>query len=228
MALQQLKALIFDLDGTLVDSEPNYFKGDRDFIESYGGQYTEKDHQDFIGKGSLALIERLKENLGVQKAVPSLLEEKDRFYRKYARENTAVFPEMEKILKVGESLNLPMAVASGSSSEVIAEILEITGLKRYFQLTVSSEEVEKGKPEPHVFLETARRLNVKPEECLVFEDSLYGLLSGHRAGMKVVFIPSVVKKDHGPYLAADCYYEEGMPQFSVAHCWSWVRKNFCV
>lgn len=226
MAKNNLKALIFDLDGTLVDSEPNYFKADREFIESYGGEYSRKRYQSFIGAGSINLINWLKETYHVQEPLEKLMKEKDQLYRKHARKNTTVFPEMLQLLKTAKTFKLPMAVASGSTTEVIQEILEITELKNYFQFTLSAEKVERGKPEPDVFIETARQINVRPEECIVFEDSLYGLMAGLKASMKVVFIPSVPDTNNPEFQKAHCLYPQGMKDFSSKHCWSWILENF--
>jgi HAD superfamily hydrolase (TIGR01509 family) len=96
----------------------------------------------------------------------------------------------------------PLGLASSSNRELIDLVLELAGLGRFFQVTVSSEEVARGKPAPDVYLETARRLGVDPDRCAAVEDSENGILAAKAAGMRVVAIPNPVYPPHDEALAA--------------------------
>jgi HAD superfamily hydrolase (TIGR01509 family) len=111
---------------------------------------------------------------------------------------------VETLVRAG----MPLGLASGSSPAVISASLEATGLARHFPVVVSAGEVPRGKPEPGIFLETARRMKVEPDSCLVFEDSLNGLLAAKAARMRCVVLPAPCT-DLAAFLAADLVVEGG-------------------
>ena len=162
-----IEAVIFDLDGTLINSEPNYYLADKAFIESFGVEFTKEMHENFIGMGGVNLIKWLKNQMTIAQSIEDLCFIKDQYYLKYARKQTKVFPEMKKLLELLKQNEIPMAIATGSTLNILSEMVEITGIRDYFQHIVSSQEVAKGKPAPDVFLETAKRLSVNPQNCLV-------------------------------------------------------------
>ncbi|MFD7260326.1 HAD family hydrolase [Streptomyces sp. NPDC059874] len=216
-------SVIFDLDGTLVDSEPNYYESGRRTLERHGvPDFTWEEHSRFIGIGTLETLEILRDRHGIQAPVEQLLAEQNAAYLELARTETETFPEMRKFVERLHSEGVPMAVASGSSREAIDAVLAGTGLDAMLSLVVSAEEVAHGKPAPDVFLEAARRLGARPADCVVVEDAAPGARAAHAAGMECVAIPYVVETAHDPAFAdAGLLFPGGQGEFSAdaAHDW---------
>lgn len=186
-------AYIFDLDGTLVDSEPNYEASDRAFLAGWGIVYDEELNRAVMGRGikeALALFEsRFPESPFHALPVAERIRLKDEAYLAYARGRTRAFPAMLALARELSSRGAPLAVASGSSPEVIRLCLAEAGYGGLFGAVVSAAEVPRGKPAPDVFLEAARRLGAPCGRCLVFEDTLVGLEAAKAAGMACVLLP---------------------------------------
>lgn len=198
-----MTSVIFDLDGTLVDSEPNYYASGRRTLERHGVTgFTWEEHARFIGIGTLETLEILKDRYGIAARVEQLLAEQNETYLELARAGTEVFPQMRKLVARLHAEGVPMAVASGSSREAIDAVLAGTGLDSLLTTAVSAEEVARGKPAPDVFLEAARRLGAAPADCVVFEDAAPGARAARAAGMDCVAIPYVPDTAHDPAFAA--------------------------
>ncbi len=213
-------ACVFDMDGTLVDSEPNYFDADRVFLRGYGIDYDEGLRDHMIGRGNLAFFQLL-ESLWPENSLHRLpMEErmalKDENYLEYARGKTYAFPQMKLLLQMLRDTGIPLAVASGSSPHIIKKSLEFAGIAEGFSALVSAQEVERGKPEPDVFLEAARRLGYPASACFVFEDSQYGVMAALAARMRVIGIPSPVSAQMPPIFSR-CHllFEGGMGEFDA-------------
>lgn len=187
--MKQIQAVIFDMDGTLIDSEPIYTLSDCALVASYGGHMTPKEHDAFIGTGSRGFLRYIKEKYGVPDSEESMLRRYKESYFALARGRITVFPEMVRYLKELNARGIKTAVASGSSLEVIEVMMTETGLTQYLDILVSSDEVTHCKPAPDVFLEAARRLCVPAEACAVVEDSLTGMKAAQAAGMVLVAVP---------------------------------------
>ena len=205
-------ACIFDLDGTLIDSEPNYFASDRTFLARYGIDFTEEFSHSVMGRGSADIMRLFKElypdNPFTAFPVEEMMAMRDNYYIEYAICRTRSFPVMVELVGALDRAGMPLGLASGSSPAVISASLEATGLACHFPVVVSAGEVPCGKPEPGIFLETARRMGVDPEACLVFEDSRNGLLAAKAAGMRCVVLPAP-GSDLAAFAAADLVIEGG-------------------
>ena len=218
-----IKAVIFDLDGTLIDSEPNYYLGDKAFLEHFGVTYTLDQYHQFVGVGGVSFLKWAKNEYKIPDDIKKLTKMKDDLYLKFARKNTQIFPVMLDLLNWLESKNMPMAIASGSTPSIIKEMLKITKSEHFFKILISSHEVKKGKPAPDVFIETALRLRVDPTDCLVFEDSQYGVQAAKAAGMKCIGIPTVIKdKLSAPFYKADLLFEKGISTVNL----DIIKKTF--
>jgi len=218
------EAVIFDLDGTLIDSEKNYALSDGKLFSEYGLVFSDEIRREFIGKGVEEFLRLLREEYGIDEDPQVLLEKKNRYYLDIARSNTNVFPEMERLLKALHTQKIPMAVASGSPLEIIKEMLSICNIAQYFRVVVSSQETARGKPHPDVFWEAARRLGIDPGRCLVLEDSPFGVQAAKAAGMDVVAIPTLVDSPlHPNFLQADILYPDGIQEFRADDLLSKVR-----
>lgn len=198
--MKPIEAVIFDMDGTLIDSEPNYRVADERFLRDRGVELPEEVWDSFVGVGSRNMIERVKAEHGLRGETDELLEIKDAYYREIAETRTRVFPATAELTRRLEERGIPRAVATGSSRSTLSFSLEAVGLADRFNATVSSDEVESGKPAPDVFLETASRLGVAPDRCLVVEDSRSGIEAALAAGMAVVAVPSVSELRNDPIL----------------------------
>ena len=198
--MKPIEALLFDMDGTLLDSEPNYRIADEWFLRDLGVELPEAVWESFVGIGSATVIERVKREYGVTGEEEELLKLKDRYYRKVARDRMRVFPAAQRLLEGLRDRGIPRAIATGSTRRSLAFSLEVSGLEGWFQAAVSSDEVARGKPAPDVFLEAARRLGVAPERCLVLEDSRSGMAAAVAAKMRFVALPSVASLREDPLL----------------------------
>ncbi|MFD3695416.1 HAD family hydrolase [Streptomyces sp. NPDC058646] len=217
-------SVIFDLDGTLVDSEPNYYESGRRTLERHGvPEFTWEQHSRFIGIGTLETLEILKERYGIRAPVEQLLAEQNAAYLELARTGTEVFPQMRKFVERLYAERVPMAVASGSSREAIDAVLAGTGLDAVLTTAVSAEEVEHGKPAPDVFLEAARRLGARPADCVVVEDAAPGALAARAAGMDCVAVPYVAATADDPAFAgAGLLFPAGQCGFSADAAYDWL------
>ena len=224
-AARKFSAVIFDLDGTLVDSEPLYLEADQKIFRPLGIIVEAEHKKPYTGLSSHCFLADIKKQYDLSISVEELLTRKNAAYMELAQERTHVFPEMRTFVSLLKEHGYPLAVASGSSKEVIDAVLEAADLLTYFDVTLSSSQVKKGKPAPDVFLEAARLLNTPPQACLVMEDSRYGVEAAKNAQMSCIAIP--------PAEAAplpDCCYEaevrfaKGMAEFTAARAFAWLRQ----
>ncbi len=218
--------VIFDLDGTLVDSEPNYYEAGRRLLAGYGvPDFSWEQHSRFIGIGTRETLEILSGEFGIDAPVDELLEGNNRTYLELARAHTAVFPEMRAFVERLSAAGHPMAVASGSSRSAIEAVLAGTGLDALLTTIVSAEEVAHGKPEPDVFLEAAGRLGVDPGDCVVLEDAAPGALAAHRAGMRCIAVPYVAATADDPaFLGAGLLFKGGQGEFTARDAYDWIGQ----
>ncbi|MFW6693294.1 HAD family hydrolase [Streptomyces sp. MAR4 CNX-425] len=220
-------AVVFDLDGTLVDSEPNYYEAGRRVLERHGvGDFTWKDHSEFLGVGTRETLRTLRARYGLAAPVEELLAEKNAEYVRLARASTEPFPQMRKFAGMLHEAGCPTAVASGSSRAAIEAVLPAAGLDGLFGVLVSAEEVARGKPEPDVFLEAARRLGVRPADCVVVEDAPPGWEAARRAGMRCVAVPYLPEQaDEAVAAGAGLVFRGGQREFSAERAFAWVTAG---
>jgi HAD superfamily hydrolase (TIGR01509 family) len=184
-----VSAIVLDLDGVIVDTEEVWDRERRAYAEAHGGTWTEKATRKMQGMSSAEWAGYLRDKLGASGEVQEIS----------AAVAAAVVAEIERelpllpgaIRAINALANVfPLALASSANREVIDAVLDSAGVTERFAATVSSEEVERGKPAPDVYLEAARRLGVDPARCAAVEDSSNGLRSAHAAGMVVIATPN--------------------------------------
>ena len=184
-----MEAVIFDMDGVLVDSEPLGMEAMRRVMARHGVFYTEADNREFLGRTT-------PESCRILKARHRLDADEGELVRLYVdhllaliRERPRPMPGVPDVLAAVAGAGYRLALASSAEPEVIAANTGALDIARFFEHAVSGTEVERGKPAPDVFLETARRLDVAPGRCLVVEDSRTGLLAAKAAGMACAVVP---------------------------------------
>lgn len=219
-------SVIFDLDGTLVDSEPNYYEASRRTLAEQGVPgFTWAEHERYVGISTRETLALLKERYGLAAPVEELLAATNRHYLELARTATRAYPEMRKFVELLAAEGVPMAVASGSSPEAIDAILAGTGLDAYLRTVVSADEVAHGKPAPDVFLEAARRLGADPADCVVLEDAAPGAAAAHAAGMRCVAIPYVAAQADDPgFATAGLLLRGGQAEFAAQGAYAWLTS----
>ncbi len=183
-------AVIFDLDGVLVDSEIWWHQERVDWARQLGLIWTHDDSSAVMGANSRAWARIMRERTGLTSDADPAIEADivERVVRRYADGA----PEIEGAMATVRSIasRWPVAIASSAHRAVIDAALDATGLGGVIPVVVSSDDVEHGKPAPDVYLAAARQLGVAPAECLVIEDSLNGVRAARAAGMIVVLIPN--------------------------------------
>jgi HAD superfamily hydrolase (TIGR01509 family) len=185
----QIAAVIFDLDGVLLDSESAWVEVKREFTEESGGHWEERARVEMLGMSSTEWSRYMHDELGVPVPPERISSEvAARLVQQY-REQLPLLPGAAEAVR-SIARHWPLALASSSNRNVIDLVLKEAGLAEDFAATVSSEEVERGKPAPDVYLEAARRLEVEPEACVAIEDSTNGIRSAHAAGMAVIAVPN--------------------------------------
>lgn len=219
--------VIFDLDGTLVDSEPNYYRAGRTLLARYGVPgFSWQEHTRFIGIGTRETLTTLRTEYGIEAPVEELLAGKNAIYLELAGSSTEVFPEMRALVQRLHGDGIPMAVASGSSRAAIEAVLAVTGLDAYIPVYVSAEEVTHGKPAPDVFLEAARRLRAEPADCVVLEDAAPGAEAARAAGMRCIAVPYVAGTAGDPaFTAAELLFAGGQSEFSARAAYDWLLRT---
>ena len=183
-------AIVFDMDGVLVDTEQLWDEVREELTTEWGGRYTPEAQEAMMGMSSLEWSRYLHETVGLR-APPEAInaEVVRRMLARYEVDLPVVPGAVEAVRRLdGEGFKL--AVASSSNRELIDAVLRRIELAALFEATVSSEEVDRGKPAPDVYVEAARRLDVPPEKCAAIEDSASGIRAARAAGMRVVAYPN--------------------------------------
>ncbi|MGE0229228.1 MAG: HAD family hydrolase [Dehalococcoidia bacterium] len=179
------EAVIFDLDGVLVDSEPIHHRAMQRFIAPH--TVTEEEYAQFVGVSLEWTVSWLKRRFGLDEAVEALCQRyDDRITEQLLQEPPAPLDGAVELLDAIRERGLPLAVASQSRPRWVQATLAGSGLGAHFDLVVTADEVARAKPAPDVYLHTAERLGVHAEACLVVEDSVPGVASARAARMYVV------------------------------------------
>jgi HAD superfamily hydrolase (TIGR01509 family) len=186
-----IEAVVFDLDGVLLDTEELWNEARLQIVEERGGRWREDAQRAMMGMSSQEWSRYMHEELGVPDPPGQISAEVVRRLEELYRERLPLIPgALDAVRRL--AARWPLAIASSSNRPLIDLFLELTGTAGLFRATVSSEEVEHGKPAPDVYIEAARRLEADPAHCAALEDSENGIRSATTAGMKVIAIPNPV------------------------------------
>jgi HAD superfamily hydrolase (TIGR01509 family) len=184
-----IDAVVFDLDGVLVDSEQVWDDVRERLVRERGGRWSETAQADMMGMSSPEWSRYLHEELGLAESPEELNDEVvRRMLERYRSELPLLDGAVAAVRRLAAAF--PLAVASSSNRPLIEAVLETAAIAELFAVVVSSEEVARGKPAPDVYLEAARQLGLAPDRCAAIEDSSNGLRSAHAAGLRVLAIPN--------------------------------------
>jgi beta-phosphoglucomutase len=201
--IKPIKAVIFDMDGVLVNSEPHHVIIEQKLFASVNLKISKEEHRTYLGKSPEQMWDEVLRKHNIPYKSKELAEKNTEEILRYFSEITEIEPEagIRELLDQLQEKGIPVAIASSSGIKTIDLILNITGLSKYFPHKASSETVGKSKPEPDVYLHAAKLLSVKPEECIVIEDSPNGIKAAKAAKMVCVAYTGSTGEDTDKNLA---------------------------
>lgn len=185
-------AIIFDFDGVIIDSEPIRYETYRElFLKEYSIELPDKD-MTFVGRTSGENIASFLKKYNLKGDVNELMDKRNVLLNKAfsKKENIKPLPGVFDLLKHLNSHKIKLAIASNSTKEYVTNILNYLGIDNIFDVILTGDMVNKGKPNPEIFIKVAKMLNEKRKDCMVIEDTLNGILAAKAAGMKVIAITS--------------------------------------
>ena len=188
--MSRVEAVVFDLDGVIVDSEHVWDEVREQLARERGGRWHDRAQTDMMGMSSPEWSRYMHDVIGLTESPAEIDKEVvRRMLDRYAERLPLIDGAVDAVARLAGLFRL--GLASSSNRSVIDAVLDVSGLASLFGATVSSEEVARGKPAPDVFLEAARRLDVPPARCAAVEDSGNGIRAAHAAGMRVLAIPNL-------------------------------------
>lgn len=182
-----MKAVIFDMDGVIIDSEPIHFEVDMQTLNELGCDITVEELEKYVGTTNEYMLSDIKRKYNLRQSVEEII-----MYKVEMTKNIIMESELEPIKGIRELLehlknnNILAAIGSSSPRDLIDVVVNKFQLKEYFTYILSGEEVNEGKPAPDVYIETSKRLGIEAKDCIVIEDSKNGVLAAKRAGMKCI------------------------------------------
>jgi beta-phosphoglucomutase len=189
-----IQGIIFDMDGVIVDSEDLHGRAWLEFAKKYNLNFTMQDSNETIGITNFGIFERYFPHFK-KDDYKKLDDEKESMYRELAKDELQLLPDVIDLIKSLKTSGFKMIVGSSGNPKNIQFIFDKFDLNQYFVGFVSSHDVTNGKPHPEVFLKSAQKLNLKPDECVVIEDAHHGIDAAISAGIKVIAITTTHPKE---------------------------------
>jgi HAD superfamily hydrolase (TIGR01509 family) len=186
---QPFRAVIFDLDGILADSEPRWNEIDAKLLAEYGVTYRGEYHRNVLGVSYRLAVEFYKKTFGLSVPTDEVMRRRGEIAADFFANRIEAFPSTKPVLQELRQMNLHLAVATSSVSASARPFLARHGLTAFFEVVVTGEEVEHGKPHPDIYLRAAKELGIPADACLVIEDALSGIAAAKAAKMRVAAIP---------------------------------------
>lgn len=185
-----LKAIIFDMDGVIIDSEPLHVEVEKELAEKLGGKLHGELHETLVGTTDHSMWSKLKDMFDFKLPVDEIVEmKKEMFIERF--DEIQLMDNFRQLVSSLSDEGYPMAVASSNNRKIVDMIIDNFDLGKYMKFIISGEEVDMGKPDPEIFLTAAKKMNVKPEDCLVIEDASNGVRAAKSAGMKCVGLKDI-------------------------------------
>jgi HAD superfamily hydrolase (TIGR01509 family) len=186
---QPFRAVIFDLDGVLADSEPWWNEIDKKLLSEYGVVYRGEYHRDVLGVSYRLAVEFYKKAFGLSAPTEELMRRRGEIAAEFFANCVGLFPSTRAVLEQLWQMNLRLAVATSSLSASARPFLDRHRITEFFDVIITGDEIERGKPHPDIYLRAAEKLTVPANACLVIEDALSGIAAGKAAKMCVAAIP---------------------------------------
>ncbi len=187
----KIKAVLFDMDGLMVDTEPLHFQAYEKVFTKYGKNFSKEENiKRYIGTSDVYCAKDMVVRFNLPISAEKLLEEKRQIYKEFIKNQLVAQSGLSSLLTNLSENNYKIAIASSATLEEIETVIKGLDISSQIDDYVSAEEVENGKPAPDVYFLAARKLGINPNECLVLEDSPRGVQAGKSAGMEVFAIPS--------------------------------------
>lgn len=201
-----MEAIIFDMDGLMVDTEILYHKTDREIAKSFGKSVSEETLGKMMGRKPVESYTIFCSDLGINESIDELLKKRYGLVEKMLEEVVKPMPGLFNILNEFKG-KLKMAIATGSPHKFLEITLNKLNIREYFEVTQPSDGIVNGKPDPEIYLKVIERLGLRPENCIVIEDSSNGARAGKNAGCYTIAVPSeyTYKQDFSfvDYVAVD-------------------------
>ena len=198
-------AVIFDLDGVLADSEPWWTEIDAALLAEYGITYRDEYKLDVLGTSYRVSVEFYKKAFGLSAPTEEMMRRREAIAIDYFANHIGIFPPTRPVLEELRQMNLRLGVATSSVSACARPFLDRHDLTTFFDVIVTGDEVERGKPHPDIYLRVVDKLGVAAEACLVVEDALSGVAAAKAAQMRVAAIPDTRFVDARAYEKAADY-----------------------
>jgi len=194
-------AVVFDMDGVLVDSEPVHKRALQGVLARRGLRITDSEYVGITGLNHESFWRWIVDNFSLPAEAGSYAIEYEDLLLPMLATGLQAAEGVQKVIQLLHSKGIPMAVASSSSRRVVDFTLSTIGLSTAFRVVLSGRDVRRGKPDPEIYLLAADRLGVRPADCVAVEDSAYGMAAAKAAGMRVIGVPGLCTSSHE--LAAD-------------------------
>ena len=186
---QSLRAIIFDLDGVLADSEPWWNEIDAQLLKEFGADYHGEYHQDVLGVSYRLAIEFYKKKFNISAPTEELMRWRGEVATEFFANRVGLFLSTKEVLEQLREMKIRLALATSSVGASARPFLDRHHLTQFFEVIITGDEIERGKPEPDIYLRAAKKLGIAADECLVIEDSLSGIAAAKAAHMRVAAIP---------------------------------------
>ena len=187
-----VRAILFDFDGVIVDSEPIHYHTFQETLKKFGVKIDEQRwYDEFTGTGSPHIMKVLFEENGIKEDLDKWVKIRRNKLWNYLRNNEIELKKgLKEFLELLEKRGIKRAVTSGSKEDTINFILKKIGIDNYFEIVLGRESIKNRKPDPEIFLLGAKRIGAEPEECLIIEDSISGITAAKKSGIKYICMKS--------------------------------------
>ena len=192
----KVKLIIFDMDGLMFDTERLIYKSWKETCKKYKQNISDEIFKKTIGLNWKRTIEVYKKYYGSSLPYEDIIDETMNIFENFIRSEGVPLKEgVLELLDYNKKKQLKMAVATSTRRDRTELMLNLSGTGKYFDIVVCGDEITNGKPDPEIFLETAKKLNCRPENCIVLEDSKNGIIAAYKAGMIPIMVPDIIKPE---------------------------------